>query len=43
MAQVIRLKASFPENQIQSIRLDNVAEFSSRAFNDYCTAQGILV
>jgi hypothetical protein len=28
MAQVIRLKASFPENQIQYIRLDNAAEFS---------------
>jgi uncharacterized protein involved in exopolysaccharide biosynthesis len=43
MAQVIRLKASFPENQMQSIRLDNDAELSSRAFNDYCTAQGIQV
>jgi hypothetical protein len=43
MAQVIRLKASFPENQIRSIRLDNVAEFSSQAFNDYCMAQGTLV
>jgi hypothetical protein len=29
MAQVIRLKASFPENQMQSIRLDNDAELSS--------------
>jgi hypothetical protein len=38
MAQVIRLKASFLENRIHSIRLDNAAEFSSRAFNDYCTA-----
>jgi hypothetical protein len=43
MAQVIRLKASFPENQMQSIRLDNDAELSSRAFNDYCMAQGIQV
>jgi hypothetical protein len=43
MAQVIRLKASFPENRIQSIRLDNAVEFSSRVFNDYCTAQGIQV
>jgi hypothetical protein len=41
MAQVIRLKASFPENQIQSIRLDNATEFSSQAFNNYCTAQEI--
>jgi hypothetical protein len=43
MAQVIRLKANFPENQIHSIRLDNVIEFSSQAFNDYCTTQGIQV
>jgi hypothetical protein len=39
MAQIIRLKSSFPKNQIQSVRLDNAAEFSSRAFNDYCMAQ----
>jgi hypothetical protein len=43
MVQVIRLKASFPENRIQCIRLDNAAEFSSGAFNDYCTTQGIQV
>jgi hypothetical protein len=43
MAQVIRLKTSFLENRIQSIRLDNVAEFLSRTFNDYCTAQVNLV
>jgi hypothetical protein len=43
MVQVIRLKASFPENRIQSIRLDNAAGFSSRSFNDYCTTEGIQV
>jgi hypothetical protein len=43
MAQVIRLKASFSENRIQSIRLDNATEFSLRAFNDYCTAQKLQV
>jgi hypothetical protein len=43
MAQVIRLKAYFPENRMQSMRLHNTAEFSSRAFNDYCTAQGIQI
>jgi hypothetical protein len=37
------LKASFPEYRIQSIRLDNVTEFSSRTFNNYCTTQGIQV
>jgi hypothetical protein len=42
-AQVIKLKAQYPEHQIQSIRMDNAAEFSSRAFNDYCKALGIQV
>jgi hypothetical protein len=41
IAQVIKLKVEHPEHQIQSIRMDNVAEFSSRAFNDYCMALGI--
>jgi hypothetical protein len=43
MAQVIRLKGIFSEHQIQSIRLDNAKEFSSWAFNNYCTAQEIQV
>jgi hypothetical protein len=43
MTQVIILKGIFPERRIQSIRLDNTTEFSSRAFNDSCTAQGIQV
>jgi hypothetical protein len=43
MAQVIRLKANFPEHRIQSIRLDNAVEFSSQAFNDYYMAQEIQV
>jgi hypothetical protein len=43
MMQVIRLKANYPEHRLQSVRLDNVAEFSSRAFNDYCMTQGIVV
>ena len=43
IAQVIRLRASQPQHQIKSIRLDNAAEFSSKAFNDYCMALGIEV
>jgi transposase InsO family protein len=43
MRQAIRLKANFFEHQIQSVRLDNIVEFSSWAFNDYCIAQGIQV
>jgi hypothetical protein len=43
MAQLIKLKAHYPEHRIQSIRMDNAAEFSSHAFNDYCIALGIQV
>jgi hypothetical protein len=43
MMQVIILKANYPEYRIKSIRMDNAAEFSSRAFNNYCMAQGIKV
>ena len=43
IAQVIRLRAQNPENQIQSIRMDNAVEFSSKDFNDYCMALGIQV
>ena len=43
IAQVIRLRASQPEHQKKSIRLDNAAEFSSKAFNDYFMALGIEV
>ena len=43
LAQIIRLRAHFPDNQIKSIRLDNAAEFSSQSFNDYCLAIGIRV
>jgi hypothetical protein len=43
MIQFIRLKANYTEYRLQSVRLDNAAEFSSRAFNDYCMAQGIEV
>jgi hypothetical protein len=43
LAQIIRLRAQFPDYQIKNIRLDNAAEFSSRAFNDYCLSIGINV
>jgi transposase InsO family protein len=43
IAQVIKLKAEHHEHQIQSIRMDNAAKFSSRAFNDYCMALRIQV
>jgi hypothetical protein len=43
MSQIIRLKANYPEHRIQSIRMDNTAEFTSHAFDDYCMALGIQV
>ena len=43
IAQIIRLKASSPDNHIQSIRMDNVGEFRSKAFDDYCLALDIKV
>ena len=43
IAQFIRLRENYPEHQIKSIRMDNAAEFSSKAFNDYCMPLGIQV
>jgi hypothetical protein len=43
MMQVMTLKINFPEHRIQSIRLDNAAEFLSQAFKEYCMTQGIQV
>ena len=43
MAQLIKLKAYYLEHRIKSIRMDNAAEFSSCAFNDYYMALGIQV
>jgi hypothetical protein len=43
IAQVIRLKTSFPDSRVQSIRMDNAGEFRSKAFDDYCLAMGIKV
>jgi hypothetical protein len=43
IAQIIRLKASFPDNRIHSIQMDNASEFRSKAFDDYCLAMGIKV
>jgi len=36
-----QIKSIFSDNPIKSIRMDNAAEFSSKAFNDYCMALGI--
>jgi transposase InsO family protein len=43
MSPFIKLKTNFLEHQITTIRMDNAAEFTSHAFNDYCMALGIQV
>ena len=43
LAQIIRLKAQFPNHPIKTIHFDNVGEFSSQTFLDYCMSVGIDV
>ena len=43
LAQIIKLRAHFPDNQIKKLRLDNAGEFTSQVFQDYCLATGIEV
>ena len=43
ITQIIKLRVHYPDNPIKFIEMDNAAEFSSKAFNDYCMAQGINV
>ena len=43
LAQIIRLRAQFPNHPIKKICLDNAGEFSSQAFLDYCMSIGIDV
>lgn len=43
LAQIIRLRAQFPDYTIKKVRLDNAGEFTSESFNDYCMSIGITV
>ncbi|CAA7051166.1 unnamed protein product [Microthlaspi erraticum] len=43
IAQIIRLRAHFPDYAIKKVRLDNAGEFTSAAFNDFCMSVGIDV
>ncbi|KAL4020716.1 hypothetical protein IC575_019497 [Cucumis melo] len=36
LAQIIKLRAQFPDYTIKNIQLDNAGEFTSQAFNNYC-------
>lgn len=35
IAQIIKLRAQFPDHLIKSIRLDNTRKFTSQTFDDY--------
>ena len=43
LAQIIKLRAQFSNNPIKKIRLENVGEYSSHAFDDYGMLIGITV
>lgn len=43
LAQIIKLRAHFPDQHIKCIRLDNAGEFTSQVFDDCCLSQGIDV
>ena len=43
IAQIIRLRAQFPDYPIKSIRLDNAGEFFPRAFDDFCMSLGVTI
>ncbi|GJR07708.1 disease resistance CC-NBS-LRR class family protein [Tanacetum coccineum] len=42
LAQIIKLRAHFPDYTIKRVRLDNAGEFTSQAFNDYSMSVGIV-
>ena len=43
IAQIIRLRAQFSYYPIKTISLDNVDEFTSQTFIDYCMSVGINI
>nr|CAN61800.1 hypothetical protein VITISV_044293 [Vitis vinifera] len=43
LAQIIRLRAHFPDYPIKTIRLDNAGEFTYQTFIDYCMSVGINI
>ena len=43
LAQIIRLKAQFPNYTIKTIHLDNAGEFTSQAFNDCCMSTEVTI
>ena len=43
LAQMIKLRAQFPDYPIKTITLDNASDFTSQTLNDYCMSIGINI
>ena len=43
LAQLIKLRAHFPDYPIKTIHLDNAGEFTSQAFDTFCMSIGVSV
>ena len=43
LAQIIKLRAQFPDYPIKGIRMDSAGEFTSKSFDTYCASLGIEV
>ena len=43
LAQIIKLRAQFPDYPIKGIRMDNAGEFTTKSFDTYCASLGIEV
>ena len=43
LAQIIKLRAQFPDYPIKGIRMDNAGEFTSKSFDTYCASLRIEV
>jgi hypothetical protein len=41
LANILKLKAQFPESPIRRLRVDGTGEFTSKAFDDFCWTAGI--
>lgn len=41
LAQIIKLRAHFPDHAIKRIRLDNAGQFTFNSFVEYCQSMGI--
>ena len=43
ISQIIQIRNIFPDHRVKSFRMDNAGEYTSKAFDDYCTGMGIKV